>query len=84
MPRTSALIGFSFGFTISAGRWWAAATPPPAGVRAAEKLAVIELVVSRPHRGRGVGRALIDRLPAGRAETYGTLDALVLPLRQGR
>jgi GNAT superfamily N-acetyltransferase len=69
------LIGFAFGFTFPDGRWWAgASTPePPAAVVEGPKFAVIELVVRSAWRGRGIGRALMDDLLAGRPERYATL-----------
>src|SRR4051794_34487946 len=47
------LIGFTFGFEMTPGGWWANATPPPAEIWRASKFAVIELLVAVVHRGEG-------------------------------
>jgi GNAT superfamily N-acetyltransferase len=71
------LAGFSFGLTFGEGVWWSGdATEPPADLRAASKFAVIELVVRRQFRGRGIGRQLISDLLAGRPEQYAILTAM--------
>ena len=71
------LVGFSFGLPFAAGAWWAgAATPPPGDVLAGEKFAVIELVVRKPWRGRGLGRRLLAELLAGRPEPFAILTAV--------
>ncbi|MFC5748687.1 GNAT family N-acetyltransferase [Actinomadura rugatobispora] len=75
--RSGRLVGFSFGFSMLAGSWWAAASMPSAQVLDASKYAVIELIVDRDHRGRGTGRALLDALLAGRPEQYATLAAVI-------
>lgn len=71
------LVGFAFGFSMMPGAWWANASPPPREVLDADKFAVVELVVSRPERGQGLGRRLLDGLLAGRAERFATLAAVV-------
>jgi GNAT superfamily N-acetyltransferase len=71
------LIGYSFGLTFPAGRWWSGdATPPSPDVMETAKFAVIELLVRQPFRGRGIGRRLLDDLLAGRIESYAILTAV--------
>ncbi|MBB5874653.1 GNAT superfamily N-acetyltransferase [Allocatelliglobosispora scoriae] len=71
------LCGFTFGLTIDAGKWWAnSLTEPPEQIRAAAKFAVIELVVRRPHRERGLGRTLLTTLLNTRTEPYAILSAM--------
>ena len=71
-----ALAGFAFGLPFGPGRWWAGrATPPPPQILGAWKFAVIELVLRRPWRGRGIGRRLHDTLLSGRPEQYAILTA---------
>jgi GNAT superfamily N-acetyltransferase len=69
------LVGFSFGFTFAAGRWWGGTTRPEPAVEVLTppKFAVIELVVAKPWRGQGLGRTLIAALLSGRPEPYATL-----------
>lgn len=69
------LVGFSFGFTFAAGRWWGGRTEPrpPAEVMAPPKFAVIELVVAREWRGQGISSALMRTLLAERPEPLATL-----------
>jgi GNAT superfamily N-acetyltransferase len=71
------LAGFAFGFTFAAGRWWGGTTtpPPPDALVAAPKFAVIELVVGKPWRGRGLARRMIDQLLRDRPEPYAILLA---------
>lgn len=71
------LVGFSFGFTMPPGRWWAGnPTLPPPGILDGPKFAVIELDVAEAWRGRGIGRALHDMLLDGRPEPYAILTAI--------
>jgi GNAT superfamily N-acetyltransferase len=69
------LVGFSFGFTFGAGRWWGGTIrpQPAAEVLAPEKFAVIELVVAKPWRGRGLSSALMTMVLSDRPERYATL-----------
>ncbi|MDG4833975.1 GNAT family N-acetyltransferase [Solwaraspora sp. WMMD1047] len=69
------LVGFSFGFTFAAGRWWGGTTSPEpaAEVLTSPKFAVIELVVAKTWRGQGLGRTLINALMSKRFEPYATL-----------
>jgi GNAT superfamily N-acetyltransferase len=69
------LVGFCFGFTMQPGRWWGGENdpPPPKEIVEAPKLAVIELIVSKQYRGRGLGKKLLGGLLAERAEPYATL-----------
>jgi ribosomal protein S18 acetylase RimI-like enzyme len=71
----NSLIGFSFGYSLPAGQWWADCTPPPQDVLVNSKFAVIELNVRKPCRGHGVGKRLLDILISGRSEKYATLAA---------
>ncbi|MGW0810705.1 N-acetyltransferase family protein [Nonomuraea sp. NPDC002799] len=67
-------VGFAFGFTMAAGRWWGGdATPPPAAVLDAPKLAVVELDLLAAHRGQGLGKRLLAALLDGRTELCATL-----------
>jgi GNAT superfamily N-acetyltransferase len=70
------LIGYSFGLRFAEGIWWSGdATPPPSHILSQPKFAVIELVVRRPFRGRGLGRRLLDTLLAGRTEPFAVLTS---------
>lgn len=71
------LVGFTFGFTMPPGAWWKNASKPAAEVLEADKFAVVELVVSKTERGRGLGRRLMNALLAGRPERYATLAAVL-------
>ena len=70
-----ALVGFSFGYSMAVGQWWADCPPPPQDILANSKLAVIELNVRKSCRGQGVGKKLMDILVSGRPEKYATLAA---------
>ncbi|MFF5245825.1 GNAT family N-acetyltransferase [Streptosporangium sp. NPDC000095] len=68
------LVGFSFGFTFPAGRWWGGeAKRPLPEVVAAPTFAVIELDVHRDYRRRGIGRLLLEMLLAHQDARYATL-----------
>jgi GNAT superfamily N-acetyltransferase len=69
------LVGFSFGFTFDAGRWWGGRTEPPPSpeVMAPPKFAVIELVVAKQWRGQGISSSLMRELLAERSEPLATL-----------
>jgi len=70
------IAGFSYGYTFPTDLWWRGAqTEPPAEVAIATKFAVIELVVSRSHRGHGYSRVLLDALLADRSEDCAILLA---------
>ncbi|MCO6003502.1 GNAT family N-acetyltransferase [Actinoallomurus purpureus] len=71
------IAGFSFGLPFSPGRWWRGEshTLPPADILAAEKLAVIELVVAPAFRGRGLATQLMRCVFEGRSEPYAMLLA---------
>ncbi|WP_242906428.1 GNAT family N-acetyltransferase [Actinomadura terrae] len=75
--RKTVPIGFAFGFSMMPGAWWANASPPPHEVLEADKYAVVELVVSKPERGHGLGRLLLNRLLAERSERFATLAAVL-------
>lgn len=70
------LVGYTYGFTMEAGRWWRGAlTLPPDEVLKETKLAVIELMVRDDHRGSGMGTHLLAKLLSDRDERYATLTA---------
>ncbi|MGC4866393.1 GNAT family N-acetyltransferase [Micromonospora sp. DT53] len=70
----SSLVGAAYGWTMSAGDWWSRAdADPPAEIRAAAKLAVMEWIVHPQRRSEGVGAELMRRLLADRPERYATL-----------
>ncbi|MBT2207033.1 GNAT family N-acetyltransferase [Actinomadura sp. NEAU-AAG7] len=75
--REAVAVGFAFGFSMMPGAWWANASPPPREVLEADKYAVVELAVSKPERGRGLGRLLLNRLLAERPERFATLAAVL-------
>ncbi|MGI5214708.1 GNAT family N-acetyltransferase [Plantactinospora sp. CA-290183] len=71
------MVGIAFGLPFPAGRWWAGeSTPPPAEVLAAARFAVVDLDVRSACRNRGIGRALLDELLAGRPERYAMLSTM--------
>jgi GNAT superfamily N-acetyltransferase len=78
------LVGFSFGLRLAPGAWWAGnPTMPPEEILDAPKFAVIELDVAASHRGRGIGRHLINMLLGDRTEPYATLTTTPgLPARE--
>jgi GNAT superfamily N-acetyltransferase len=68
------LVGAAYGLTMDAGRWWSNTDDPPhAELQDAPKLAVMEWMVHPEHRGRGIGRTLMQRLLADRSEPWATL-----------
>jgi GNAT superfamily N-acetyltransferase len=69
--------GFSCGLHFPAGRWWAGEweDDQPEAILAAEKFAVIELVVLPPARGRGLATKLMTAVLADRPEPWATLLA---------
>ncbi|MET8054797.1 GNAT family N-acetyltransferase [Streptosporangium sp. NPDC005286] len=70
------LVGFSFGLRFGAGLWWGGeAAPAPPEVVEPPKFAVIELDVAGTHRGRGIGRRLLETLLAQQSAPYATLLA---------
>ncbi|MFC3500044.1 GNAT family N-acetyltransferase [Micromonospora krabiensis] len=68
------LVGAAYGWTMPAGTWWSRADgEPPADVREAAKLAVMEWIVHPARRSEGIGAELMRRLLADRPERYATL-----------
>ncbi len=68
------LVGIAYGWTMPAGTWWSNADPPPpAEIKAAEKLAVMEWIVHPTRRGEGIGATLMRMLLARRTEQWATL-----------
>jgi GNAT superfamily N-acetyltransferase len=75
--RDGALAGYTFGFPMPPGGWWVGASKPPNGILVSRKFAVIELLVDKPHRKKGIGQALLGALLDGRPEIYATLAAVI-------
>lgn len=73
--RDRALAGFSLGFAMGPGGWWADAGRPPADLGKSILFAVIELLVAQAERQQGLGKELLGRLLEGRGEDYATLAA---------
>lgn len=71
-----ALTGFTFGFTMLPGSWWANCPLPDRTIVSAAKFAVIELVVAAQYRGQGLGRRLLDQVLDQRPEAFATLASL--------
>ncbi|MGC4812790.1 N-acetyltransferase [Micromonospora sp. DT228] len=70
----SSLVGATYGWTMSAGKWWSRAdAEPPARIRSASKLAVMEWIVHPLRRGEGIGAELMRRLLVDRPERYAAL-----------
>lgn len=70
------LVGMAYGYTMPAGEWWRDTIDAPADqLLRAPKFAIMEWAVHPGHRGRNLGRRLMDELLGGRTETYGTLAA---------
>ncbi len=68
------LFGAAYGWTMPAGTWWSRAdADPPAEVRDADKIAVMEWIVHPHRRSEGIGAELMRRLLWGRSERYATL-----------
>lgn len=71
------LVGYAFGVTFAAESWWSGATKlPPPEILSPSKFAVIEVLVRRAWRGRGLGRGLLDDLLADRPEPLAILTAV--------
>lgn len=70
-------IGYSFGVRDEAGQWLPGESdpPPPPEVVNSHRFFVVELIVRKPHRGRGYAHRLIDALLADRPEPYAILTA---------
>jgi ribosomal protein S18 acetylase RimI-like enzyme len=72
------IIGFAYGLPLAAdSSWWNGLTPDPGEgfttETGARTFAVIDLAVLPDHRGRGLGRRLMDELLRGRPEERATL-----------
>jgi ribosomal protein S18 acetylase RimI-like enzyme len=72
------IIGFAYGLPLAAdSSWWNGLTPDPGQgfttETGARTFAVIDLAVLPVHRGRGLGRRLMDELLRGRPEERATL-----------
>jgi ribosomal protein S18 acetylase RimI-like enzyme len=67
-------VGFAYGYAQPAGKWWRGADrPAPAEVTVGPTFAVMEWAVLPDRRGKGIGRALMDELLAGRDQPYALL-----------
>jgi GNAT superfamily N-acetyltransferase len=67
-------VGFAYGYQQPVGKWWRGADQPaPAEVKTGPTLAVMEWRVLADRRCKGIGRALMDELLAGRTEPSATL-----------
>lgn len=70
------LIGFSYAFVMPAGRWWRGAEDePPAEIMSVPKIALIELILKKKFRGRGIGKRLMVEALSDRPESVATLLA---------
>ncbi len=62
------------GFAMPSGGWFRNTDQPaPAEIKAVEKFAVLEWAVVPKHRGKGVGRTLMQSLLDGRHEPFAAL-----------
>lgn len=80
------LVGFAYGLTLPVDhRWWTGfARPLPATVtaeRPGRTFALVDLAVAESHRGRGLGRSLVETLLAGRGEERAVLTVQPTALR---
>lgn len=69
------LVGYAYGLSFEPDQWWDDSDPQPAELRGYPKFAVMEFVVRKQHRGKGIGRALISALLTDRTEPFATLCA---------
>ena len=71
------LAGYAFGCPDAPGQWprGQCDPAPPAGIVQSARFFVVELIVRRPFRGRGLARVLMDELLAGRPEPFAALTA---------
>ena len=69
------LIGFAYGATFAADRWWRSADAEPAAIAGKSKFAVFELIVHPAWQGQHLASALMSSLLDGRDEPYATLCA---------
>lgn len=69
------MIGYAYGVTFGRDEWWSDADPQPAETVDKPKFAVMELVLEKSYRGRGLGSRLMRALLTSRVEPYATLCA---------
>ncbi|MFY1653385.1 GNAT family N-acetyltransferase [Solwaraspora sp. WMMB762] len=73
------LVGYTYGFPLSSGRWWTGLlTPVPDGFTSEDgrrTFAISELMVRESWRRQGIARALHDALLGNREEPRATLLA---------
>jgi GNAT superfamily N-acetyltransferase len=68
------IIGFAYGYVHPAGKWWRGTDRSISeDVKSADKFAVMEWAVIPEERGQGIGKQLMEKLLATRAEPYATL-----------
>jgi GNAT superfamily N-acetyltransferase len=69
------LVGYAYGVAFDPDQWWDDADTYPPGLRGLSKLAIMELAVRAPLRGKGIGTALMAALRRARPEPCWTLCA---------
>lgn len=69
------LVGVTYGFTMSPGEWFPDSSPAPAGILGGPKFMVMEWMVERRSRRRGIGRRLLADLLRDRREPWAALMA---------
>lgn len=69
----SELVGYAYGHSLHPDEWWPDADYEPDQVKGRSKFTVIELAIRKPHRGQGIGTALMKALLTGRPEELATL-----------
>jgi hypothetical protein len=67
------LVGVAYGRTMAAGSWFSASSPPPSELRQLATFAVMEWMVRKSWRRRGVGCRLLAMILAGRPERWSVL-----------
>jgi GNAT superfamily N-acetyltransferase len=67
------LVGAAYGVTFAAGRWFPDSSPPPSDILHSPLFVVMDWMVRRPWRGRGVGRELLAQVLDGRSEPWAVL-----------
>lgn len=68
------IIGYTYTVTFAPQKWWMGAVEePPLEILRSPKLAVIELIVLRRYRGKGIGKSLIDKALSDRPEPWAIL-----------
>ena len=73
--RSGRMVGFAHGVSCGPDGWWRDADQEPEEIRGLATFAVLEFIVTRAERGKGIGTALMTALLADRPERYATLCA---------